>query len=79
MESRCQMIENNTPKQRDFDNECIIDKISKVVNELSFTDGSLTFIGKMISLNMLLSTYDPPLSATFRELDEAIYIILNTL
>jgi hypothetical protein len=71
MESqRCQMIENNTSKPRDSDSERILDKISKVVNELSFTDDSLTLIEKMISLNVLLSTYDQPLSATFRDIDE---------
>jgi hypothetical protein len=50
------MIENNTPKPKDSDSERILDKISKVVNELSFTDDSLTLIENMISLNVLLST-----------------------
>jgi hypothetical protein len=64
------MIENNIPKPRDSDSERILDKISKVVNELSFTDDSLTLIEKMVSLNVLLSTYDLPLSATFQDVDE---------
>lgn len=64
------MIENNTSKFGGFDSERIIDKISKVANELSLTDDRMTFIEQMISLNALLSTYDLPLSTTFRTIDE---------
>jgi hypothetical protein len=65
-----QMIETNTSKFRDINHQDIIDKISKVVKELSFTNDIMTFIEQMISLNMLLSTYDPPLSTTIQTIDE---------
>ena len=64
------MIENNTSKFRGSDNECIIDEISKMAEELNFTDDIMTFVEQMISLNNLLSTYDPPLSTTLRNIDE---------
>jgi hypothetical protein len=65
-----QMIEINTSKFRDFDNEDIVNKISKAVKELSFTNDGMIFIEQMISLSILLSTYDLPLSTTFRAIDE---------
>ena len=46
------------------------DEISKAAKELNFTNDITTFIEQMISLNMLLGTYDPPLSTTFRTIDE---------
>jgi hypothetical protein len=64
------MIEINTSKFRDFDNEDIVNKISKAVKELSFTNDGMIFIEQMISLSILLSTYDLPLSTTFRAIDE---------
>jgi hypothetical protein len=64
------MIEINTSKFRDIDNEDIIDKIAKAVKELSFTNDGMIFIEQMISLSTLLSTYDLPLSTTFRAIDE---------
>lgn len=64
------MIENNTSKFRGFESEHIISKISNVVNELRFIDDRMTFIEQMISLNVLLSTHDQPLSTTFRTIDE---------
>lgn len=67
---RFQMVENDSSKFRDLDSERIIDKISKMAKELSFTDDIMIFIEQMISLNMLLSTYDSSLSTTFRTIDE---------
>jgi hypothetical protein len=64
------MIETNTPKFSDIHNQAIIDKISRAAKELSFTNDITTFIEQMISLNMLLSAYDPPLSAAIRTIDE---------
>jgi hypothetical protein len=63
------MIETNA-SCRDSDNEAIIDKISTVAKELSFVNDITTFIEQMISLSMLLGRYDPPLSTTFRTIDE---------
>jgi hypothetical protein len=40
-----------------IDGQRIIDKISRVADELSFTNDMVTFIEKMISLNILLSTF----------------------
>ncbi len=64
------MIEINTSKFKDIENEVIINKISKVAKKLDLTDGILTFIKQMISLSSLLRTYDSPLSATLRAIDE---------
>jgi hypothetical protein len=62
-----QMVETNTLK---FKDEVIINKISKVAKGLNLTDGFMTFIKQMISLSLLLRMYDPPLSRTFRTIDE---------
>lgn len=62
-----QMIGTNTSKLRE---EVIMNKISKVAKELNLADGIVTFIKQMISLSLLLRLYDPPLSRTFRTIDE---------
>jgi hypothetical protein len=64
------LIEINTSKFKDIENEVIINKISKVAKKLDLTDGILTFIKQMIPLSLLLRMYDPPLSTTFRSIDE---------
>lgn len=63
------MIGTNTAKFRDIDKEAIVDKISKLANELDVGDEITTFIKQMITLSILLSTYDPPSSATIRTID----------
>ena len=65
-----QMIETNTSKFKDVKTQAIIDKISKVAGELSFITNIVTFIEQMISLSILLRTCYPPLSTTFRTIDE---------
>lgn len=47
-----------------------MNRISKVAKELNLADGIVTFIKQMISLSLLLRLYDPPLSRTFRTIDE---------
>ena len=64
------MIGTNTAKFRDIDKEAIVDKISKLANELDVGDEIITFIKQMITLSILLSTYDPSSSATIRTIDE---------
>ena len=64
------MIGTNTAKFRDIDKEAIVEKISKLANELDVGDEIITFIKQMITLSILLSTYDPPSSATIRTIDE---------
>ena len=54
------MIGTNTAKFRDIDKEAIVDKISKLANELDVGDEIITLIKQMITLSILLSTYDPP-------------------
>ena len=58
------MIEMNTSKFKDIDNEVIINKISKAAKELNYTNDIMTFIQQMISLSLLLRIYDSPLSTT---------------
>ena len=65
-----QMIEMNTSKFKDIDNEVIINKISKAAKELNYTNDIMTFIQQMISLSLLLKMYDPPLSPTLQNIDE---------
>jgi len=64
------MIETNTSKFKKIDNEIIINKISKAAKELNFTNDTMTFVKQMISLSLLLRTYDSPLSTTLRAIDE---------
>jgi hypothetical protein len=64
------MIEMNTSKFKDIDNEVIINKISKAAKELNFTNGFMSFIKQMISLSLLLRMYDPSSSSTFQTIDE---------
>ena len=64
------MIGTNTAKFRDIDKEAIVDKISKLANKLDVGDEIITFIKQMITLSILLSTYDPPSSTTIRTIDE---------
>ena len=55
---------------RNFDKEGIVDKISKAAKELDFTSDIMGFIEQIISLSILLSNFDPPLSTTYRTIDE---------
>ena len=64
------MIETNTSKFKNIDNEVIINKISKAAKKLNFTNDTMTFIQQMISLSLLLKMYDPPLSPTLQNIDE---------
>jgi hypothetical protein len=64
------MIETNTDKFRDIDKQAIVDKISKAAKELGVVGDNITFIEQMITLSKLLRTYDLPLSATIRTIDE---------
>ena len=54
-----QMINNNTSMFRGFDSERVTDKISAIVKGLDFSGDRMTFIEQMISLNRVLSSYDP--------------------
>ncbi|MPZ06774.1 MAG: hypothetical protein GEU26_10255 [Nitrososphaeraceae archaeon] len=65
-----QMIEDNTSKFRGLDNGRITEKISNIAKGLNFSDERMTFIEHMISLNRLLSSYDPHESTSFRTVDE---------
>ncbi len=65
-----QMIDNNTSMFRGFDSERVTDKISAIVKGLDFSGDRMTFIEQMISLNRVLSSYDPHESTSFRTVDE---------
>ena len=65
-----QMINNNTSMFRGFDSERVTDKISAIVKGLDFSGDRMTFIEQMISLNRVLSSYDPHESTSFRTVDE---------
>jgi hypothetical protein len=64
------MIETDTSKFKNIDNEVIINQISKAAKELNFTNDTMTFIKQMISLSLLLRMYDSPLSTTLLAIDE---------
>ena len=64
------MIETDTSKFKNIDNEVIINQISKAAKELNFTNDTMTFIKQMISLSLLLRMYDSSLSTTLRAIDE---------
>lgn len=64
------MMENNTSRFRGFDNERITNKISKIVKRLDFSEDIMTSVEKMISLNSLLTSYDPNEAAAFQAIDE---------
>ena len=66
------MVGINSPKSIDSGNETIIDKISKEAQELYFTNDSVIFVEKMISLSILLSTNDPPLTTAIQTIDEKV-------
>jgi hypothetical protein len=60
----------NTTRVGNIDKEVIVERISKVANELGVANDNITFIEKMITLSILLSMYDQPLSAIVRAIDE---------
>ena len=60
----------NPTRFRDIDKEAIVDRISKVANELGVANDNITFIEQMITLSKLLSMYDQPVSATIQTIDE---------
>jgi hypothetical protein len=64
------IIGTNMSNFRNFDKEGIVDKISKAAKELDFTNDIMGFIEQIISLSILLSNFDPPLSTTYRTIDE---------
>jgi hypothetical protein len=64
------MIEKNTDKFKDIDNQASIDEISKAAIQLGVIGNNITFIEQMITLSKLLRTYDLPLSNTIRTIDE---------
>lgn len=64
------MTETNTEKLRKIDREAIVDKISRMTNELGVTNDIITFVNQMIDISILLNTYDQPISATIRTIDE---------
>lgn len=64
------MTETNTVKFREIDREAIVDKISKMTNELGVANDIITLVKQMINLSILLNTYDQPISATIRAIDE---------
>jgi hypothetical protein len=64
------MVENNNSRFRSFDNERITNKISEIVKGLDFGEDIMTSVEKMISLNSLLSSYDPHEASAFQALDE---------
>ena len=64
------MTETNTVKFREIDREAIVDKISKMTKELGVANDIITLVKQMINLSILLNTYDQPISATIRAIDE---------
>jgi len=60
----------NAIRVRSIDKEVIVERISKVTNELGVANDNTTFIEQMITLSKLLSMYDQPLSAIVRAVDE---------
>ena len=64
------MVENKTTKLQAEKEKTIIDKITRVVKELSFPDDRMTFIEQMIYLSKLLIKYDLNRSTTYRTVDE---------
>ena len=64
------MVKTKTTYMRDREEKSIIDKISKVVNELSFPDHRMNFVKQMISLSRLLMMYDLNISTTFKAIDD---------
>ena len=64
------MTETNTVKFREIDREAIVAKISKMTNELGLANDIITLVKQMINLSILLNTYDQPISATIRAIDE---------
>jgi len=60
----------NTTRVGNIDKEGIVERISKVANELGVANDNITFIEKMITLSILFSMYDQSLSAIIRAIDE---------
>jgi hypothetical protein len=64
------MIDDNTSMFRGLDSKRVTDEISTIVKGLDFSGDRMTFIEQMISLNRVLSSYDPHESTSFRTVDE---------
>jgi hypothetical protein len=59
-----------TSKLSDFENRVYLDKISKSIRDLNTTSDTLLFVQKMVSLSVLLSSFDRNLDNSFPDIDE---------